>query len=137
MKMGKTGLFIIASLILGGLCAWILRREYDKIFMMEGHFHVMSTAKQDHDVVLEFPSGKEVSFNLKKSGLFDFKQSDTGEGSITVSIDGEVRDQVGYVTSMNGIVVLVIGDGKTETSQIFPSLSTKQGAAADADKPRG
>jgi hypothetical protein len=42
--------------------------------------------------------------------------------------DGENRDQVGYVTSMNSIVVLVIGEEQTEFSQIFPSLITEPGA---------
>lgn len=118
----------MASLLIGGVCAWILRGEYDKHFMMEGHFHVVSNAKQDHEVVLEFPSGKQVDFNLKKGSSFRFKQLDTGEGSVAVSIDGKVRDQVGYVTSKNSIVVLVIGDQETGFSQIFPSLSTEQGA---------
>lgn len=118
----------MASLLIGGVCAWILRGEYDKHFMMEGHFHVVSNAKQDHEVVLEFPSGKQVDFNLKKGSSFRFKQLDTGDGSVAVSIDGKVRDQVGYVTSKNSIVVLVIGDQETGFSQIFPSLSTEQGA---------
>jgi hypothetical protein len=131
MKYTKTGLTIIASILIGGLCAWMLRGEYDRIFMMEGHFHIMSNAKLDHRVDLHFPSGKHLSFNLKKGGSVDFKLPDTGEGSIAVSIDGVERDHVGYVTSMNSIVVLVIGEEQTEFSQIFPLLSAGQYAAAD------
>lgn len=104
--------------------------------MMEGHFHIMSNAKLDHKVGLNFPSGKHLIFNLKKGGSVDFKLPDTGEGSITISIDGVVRDHVGYVTSMNSIVVLVIGEEQTEFSQIFPSLSTEQNTAADGSASR-
>ena len=64
-----------------------------------------------------------------KSGSVDFMITNTGEGSITVIIDGKVRDQVGYVTSMNSIVVLTIGEDHTGYSKIFPPLYTKQGAA--------
>jgi hypothetical protein len=131
MKFTKAALIIIAPLLFGGFCAWMLRGEYDKHFMMEGHFHIVSNAKLDHKVDLNFPSGKHLGFNLKKGGSFDFKLPDTGEGSITISIDGMVRDHVGYVTSMNSIVVLVIGEEQTEFFQIFPSLSTEQSAAAD------
>lgn len=121
----KTGLIIIGSLLIGGLCTWMLRGEYDRSFMMEGHFHIVGNAKLDHHVDLHFPSGKHMSFNLKKGGSVDFKLPDTGEGSITVSIDGVVRDHVGYVTSMNGIVILVIGEEQTIFSQIFSSISAE------------
>ena len=114
----------------------MLRGEYDKHFMMEGHFHIMSTASRDHDVVLKFPSGERAGFNLKKNRSLNFKQTNTGEGSITVTIDGKDRDKIGYVSSMNNIVIIAIGDNQTRFSQIFPSLSTEQGAAGDADKLR-
>ncbi|MDC0368512.1 hypothetical protein OAN13_02345 [Opitutales bacterium] len=136
MKYAKIGSLIMISLVVGSLLAWVIRGAYDQHFMMEGYFHVVSNAKQDHEIGLKFPSGKQMDFTLKKGSSVDFKLSNTGEGSITVAIDGTVRDQVGYVTSMNSIVVLVIGDEETEFSQIFPSLITEQGSAADAAKPR-
>jgi hypothetical protein len=125
MKYAKTGLILIVFLLIGGLCAWMLRGEYDRLFMMNGHFHLVSNAKLDHRVDLHFPSGKNLRFNLKKHGFADFKLNDTGEGAIAVFIDGLERDHVGYVTAINGIVVLVIGEEQAEFSQIFPSLSTK------------
>jgi hypothetical protein len=122
MKAAKTALTIIGALFIGGLCSWILRGEYDQHFMMEGHFHIVSNAQQDHDITIIFPSEKQIHFTLKQGGTFDFRQLNTGEGSVAISIDGKLRDQVGYVTSMNSIVVLVIGDTQTQFSQIFPAL---------------
>ncbi|MEH2256972.1 hypothetical protein [Nostoc sp.] len=136
MKSAKIALFIVISVLVSGFFAWIARGEYDKHFMMDGYFHVVSNANQDHEVILGFPSQKQINFSLKKGGSLDFKLDDTGEGSITVSIDGKVRDQIGYVTSMNNIMLLVVGDEQTEFSQIFPSLVTEQGITANADKPR-
>ncbi|MCC5661521.1 hypothetical protein LC608_32150 [Nostoc sp. XA010] len=136
MKSPKTALFIVISLFVSGLLTWIGRGEYDKDFMMNGYFHVVSNANQDHEVVLGFPSQKLQKFSLKKGGSFDFKLDDTGEGSISVSIDGKVRDKIGYVTSMNNTVVLVVGDERTEFSQIFPSLVSEQGTTVNAPKPR-
>jgi hypothetical protein len=126
MKATKTALIIIGALFIGGLCSWVLRGEYDQHFMMEGHFHIVSNAQQDHDITITFPSEERIHFTLRKGGSFDFRQLNTGEGSVTISIDGKRRDHVGYVTSMNGIVVLVIGDTQTQFSQIFPSLNVEQ-----------
>ena len=136
MRIVRTVFLSGVLVLIGGAFAWFARGEYDKHFMMEGHFHIVSRADQDHEVVLKFPSGKQVDFNLKKNGSVDFVITDTGEGSITVIVDGRVRDQVGYVTSMNSIVVLIIDEDHTGFSQIFPSLYTEQGAAADAGKRR-
>ena len=127
MRFAKTGFIIIVSLLLGGLSAWLLRGEYDKHFMMEGNFHVVSCADREHMVSLAFPSGQKKNFNLKKGGFADFKLLGTGEGSITVSIDGKPRDRVGYVP-INGIVILVIDEERTVFSQIFPSLKTEKQA---------
>jgi hypothetical protein len=136
MKIAKSFLIIIAAFTIGGVCTWILRGEYDKHLMMEGHFHIISTASQHHDVILKFPSGEQVDFNLKKGGSHNFNLTNTGEGSIAVAINGKDRDQIGYVTSMNSIVVLAIGDKQTEFSQIFPSLITEQIDTRVADKRR-
>jgi hypothetical protein len=131
MRFAKVGLLIVLSLFIGGLFSWILRGEYDEHLMMEGHFHIVSNTKQDHRVTLRFPSGKQMDFNLKKGDSVDFKLYETGEGSIAVSIDGNLRDHVGYVTSMNSIVVLVIGEEETLFSQIYPLLTTEQKRGAD------
>ena len=131
MKKSKVLLSIFTSFIVGWLCAWLLRGEIDKQFMMEGHFHIVSTASQNFDVVLKFPSGEYERFDLKSGGTYSFKQTETGEGSITIVINGADREQVGYVTSLNSIVVLTVSDNKTSFSQIFPSLNT---ATVDSKK---
>ena len=136
MKYVRMGSLILISLVIGSLLAWVIRGTYDQHFMMDGYFHVVSNAKQDCEIGLRFPSGKQVDFILKKGRSFDFKLSNTGEGSISVAIDGTARDQVGYVTTMNSMVVLVIGDEETNFSQVSPSRITEQGTPADAKIPR-
>jgi hypothetical protein len=121
-------ILIIAGFILVGATAWVGRGLYDEIFMMEGRFHVISLADKDHDVVLDFPSGKRVELELAKGATTDFQLLNTGEGSITITVDGKKRDEVGYVTSINGTIVLTIAADDTGFSQIW---STPQGLKAD------
>jgi hypothetical protein len=125
MKYVRMGSVILISLVIGSLLAWVIRGTYDQHFMMDGCFHVVSNAKQDCEIGLRFPSGKQVDFTLEKGSSVDFKVYNTGEGGISVSVDGKARDLVGYVTSMNSMVVLVIDDEKTNFSQVFPSLVTE------------
>ena len=100
--------------------SWILRGFYDRIFMYEGHFHITSTASEDYDIELSFPSGQSYSFGLPSLGSHTFVMTETGEGGIQVMIDGKVREKVGYVTSMKEICVLSIGDRAVVFSQLFP-----------------
>lgn len=122
MEMIRNIIFAVLFFLLGGSAAWVARGEYDKYFMLEGRFHVVSHANQDYQVILEFPSGKDVEFELKQNGTFDFVMPETGEGAILVIIDGDVHDSIGYVTSTNSLIVLTISDNQTTFSQIFPSL---------------
>ena len=119
MKFARNKLLIILTILICGASIWMLRGLYDEHFMMEGRFHIVSSASRDHKVTLIFPSGKQTDFNLEKGSYFDFKLVDTGEGSITILIDGLEREKVGYVTSMNSIIVLVIGDEQSNFSYIF------------------
>ena len=114
-------LFATAGM-LSGVLTWVIRGEYDRHFMMEGAFHVVSHSSKAHEILLKFPSGKTKEFKLEAGAVTDFRLMETGEGSIMVSLDGEFRDLVGYVTSMNSMIVLVIGEETTGFSQIFPSL---------------
>ena len=125
MKPAKTVLLLLVAMFVSGISAWLLRGEYDRQFMLAGHFHIVSNASQDHQVTLVFPSKQQKSFKLKQGSSFDFQLSDTGEGAIAVTIDGKARDQVGYVTTLNSPVILVIGDRQTVFSQIFPSQVAK------------
>ncbi len=114
-------LFTTLAMLSGGI-SWIARGKYDHYFMMEGAFHVINHGKGTHEVLLRFPSGKTKKFNLGAGATTHFRLKETGEGSIEVTLDGKARDEVGYVTSMNGIVVLVIGEKTTNFSQIFPAI---------------
>ncbi len=120
--MIKAIILFTASTLLAGILAWMGRGVYDRHFMMQGAFHIVSHSSEAHEVLLKFPSGKTKKFNLQPGATTDFRLMETGEGSIMVSLGGKPRDTVGYVTSMNDIVVLVIGDEATGFSQIFPAL---------------
>ena len=120
--MIKAMILFVTAAVLSGTASWIARGVYDHHFMRDGTFHVVSHCTEAHEILLKFPSGKTKEFKLEPGAVTDFRLMKTGEGSITVSLDGEFRDAVGYVTSMNSIVVLVIGEETTGFSQIFPAL---------------
>ena len=44
----------------------------------------------------------------------------TGEGSIDVTIDGTGKDDVGYLTTMNGMVILTVAENSIIFSQFSP-----------------
>lgn len=116
-------LLIIA---LGGVAGWFVRGEYDELFMHEGVFHVVNLSNQNLDVTLEFPSGHQENMSLRANGSTDFVLHNTGEGSISVTVDQNKLGDVGYVTSMNNITVLAISPKEAVFSQIFPSLISEQ-----------
>ena len=111
--------------------SWIVRGFYDRIFMYEGHFHITSTASEDYEIEISFPSGQSYSFGLPSLGSHTFVMTETGEGSIKVVVDGKVSEKVGYVTSMNNICVLSIGDRAVVFSQLFPRSAARQGETSD------
>lgn len=120
MRLAKTAFLLLVSFFVGGGMAWFIRGKYDQIFLIEGHFHVVSASSQDHEVILQFPSGKKLDFTLTREGSFNFVVQETGEGSITVIVDDKMPIQVGYVTSLNGLVILVIDEDKTVYSLFSP-----------------
>jgi hypothetical protein len=121
---------IAGSLILVGLIgaalAWFARGVWDEQFLMEGHFHVTNHSDENVDVELQFPSGAKFDCELQGSGSADFRIKNTGEGSVKVLVNGKVVDSVGYVTSMNSIVILSVSESRVVFSQIFPSIKTEQ-----------
>ena len=118
--MAKAMILFATTTVLSGTLCWLTRGVYDRHFMMEGVFHVVSHSSEAHQILLKFPSGKTKKFTLDPGAVTNFRLKGTGEGYIAVNLDGEARDLVGYVTSMNSIVVLVIGEKTTNFSQIFP-----------------
>lgn len=124
---------IISSLILAGVIgatiAWFARGVWDETFMMENHFHISNHSDKDIDVEIQFPSGAKFDSKLQGWGCTDFRVDSTGEGSVQVLVNGKVVGDVGYVTSMNSIVVLSVNESKVGFSQIFPGLKTEQVSA--------
>lgn len=129
MKYIKTIILISISICI--FIGWFFRGIYDNAFMMTGLVHIINNTKNDHAIDLKFPSGKVVNFNLKVEGFADQKVTNTGEGGIIVTVDGKDRSPVGYVTTMNNPIVLVINDDSIGFSQIFPSLITEPKNVAD------
>lgn len=120
-----SGLYLL-SIALGAIGGWFVRGEYDELFMHEGVFHVVNLSNQNLDVTLGFPSGHQENMSLRANGSTDFVLHNTGEGSISVTVDQNKLGDVGYVTSMNNITVLAISPKEAVFSQIFPSLISEQ-----------
>jgi len=117
---------LFVGALVGGILSWMVRGAWDEQFMLEGRFHVVSVLNEDHDVTLRFPSGRQVNFPLEKGSTEDFRVTGTGEGSVEVLVDGAPKGRVGYVTSMNTQIILVITENGVRVSRIYPSLDTEQ-----------
>jgi hypothetical protein len=107
-------------LVIWSLAAtWFLRGVYDKqYFGLYGHFQVVDLKQswddgkpQPREVQLVFPSGHTEVFT-PRYGTYFFELDDTGEGSIRAIVDGVDYGEGGYVTSMNGPQILILGDGE-------------------------
>ena len=112
--------------MIGAAAAWFARGVWDEAFMMENHFHISNQSDKDIDLEIQFPSGAKFDSKLQGGGSSDFRVDSTGEGSVKVLVNGKVIGDVGYVTSMNSIVVLSVNESKVRFSQIFPGLKTEQ-----------
>lgn len=126
MRFLKIASCLILAALVGATIAWIVRGIWDEEFMMEGHFHVINHSDKNLDVELRFPSGAILDCDLQGSGSEDFRINNTGEGSVKVLVNGKLVDSVGYVTSMNSIVILTVSETGVGFSQIFPGLKTEQ-----------
>ena len=86
--------------------------------MLEGQVVAVNATAKDHTVRFEFPSGEEIEANLNAGVSSRFVVGKTGEGSVDVTVDGTPRDGVGYVTSMNGMIILTIAEDRVVFSQV-------------------
>ena len=102
---------------------WFGKGLYDRIFMLEGHVVVVNATAEDHKIQCSFPSGQKLEVALKAGTSLRSLVGKTGEGSVDIVIDGTRREEVGYVTSMNGLIILTIGEDRIVLSQV--SLSTR------------
>lgn len=112
----------IAIIILVGIALWFGRGKYDQLFMMSGRFHIINNSKSDNEIKLVFPNQTQASFRLKPMGVIDIQNDNTGEGSITVFVNNQKIDTVGYVTTQNALSILSICDREVSFSQIFNSI---------------
>jgi hypothetical protein len=111
----------VVALCLTAAAAWTARGFHDEHFLLEGRVHVINHAQVGRRVTLSFPSGASTELDLPARGSVDLLVPETGEGSIRVAIDGVERDEVGYVTSINDPIVLVVGEHATTFSQVRAS----------------
>lgn len=117
--MLKIAFTALMALLVGAAGSWFLRGEFDRLVWGNNQFHVMNTADKPFSVTLVFPSKVEHVVTLTPGQSEDIHVDETGEGSIAIKIGGKVREQVGYVTTMNPLTVLAIGANKTHFSQVF------------------
>ena len=97
---------------------WFGRGLYDRLFILEGHVVVVNATAKDHTIRFAFPAGEEMEIDLKAGVSSRSVVGKTGEGSVDVTIDGNRRDEVGYVTSMNGMIILTIAEDRVIFSQV-------------------
>lgn len=105
------------SLFCFGL-AWILRGYYDSHFLLEGHLHLSNPRQESIELQLRFPSGYETQLQLKQGESRTLYTPSTGEGSIQIHINQRETHQLGYVTSLNGMIVLQLSN-PPHFSQVF------------------
>ncbi len=114
---------LLAAALLVMVCAgaaWVLRGMYDRMFMLEGVFLVTNAGGSDIQVELTFPSGESREFQLVKGASRTFVLSDTGEGGIGVRVGNSPVATTGYVTSINDMCVIAVGDSTVSFSQLIP-----------------
>ena len=117
----KTGKITVMILLLIFVAAtWLGRGLYDKLFMLEGQVFVVNATAENHTIKLTFPLGEELKVNLKTGDSSRFVIGKTGEGSIDVTIDGTGKDDVGYLTTKNGMMILTIAEDSVIFSQFSP-----------------
>ena len=117
----KTGKITVMILLLIFVAAtWLGRGLYDKLFMLEGQVFVVNATAENHTIKLTFPLGEELKVNLKAGDSSRFVIGKTGVGSIDVTIDGTGKDDVGYLTTKNGMMILTIAEDSVIFSQFSP-----------------
>ncbi|MDP6988159.1 MAG: hypothetical protein QF903_01605 [Planctomycetota bacterium] len=107
---------LAAAVVAAGI-AWVARGIYDEIAMDEGVFHVVNAAATQRTIELALPSGERRSAVIESGQAVDFHVENAGEGAVSVMADAEVVDSVGYVTTHNGLVVIVVQSDRALFSQ--------------------
>ncbi|WP_107667369.1 hypothetical protein [Cyanothece sp. BG0011] len=108
--MSKKKYVILTTVAVIG--SWFARGVYDDLKFYNGYCHVINGTEEDKIIELTFPSGESTKANIQPRNLTTFAVSNTGEGSIAVKSDGQEIGNVGYVTSFNPPIIIVVMDNK-------------------------
>ena len=109
--------FIIAVLFTAA--GWFSKGAWDSVFYLHGRVHIVNTLSTKPDVSLTFPSGEIFELKFDKAHSKNIYVGNTGEGSISVVVDGEKIKCDSYVTSVNGLIVITITNEEAIFSQVF------------------
>jgi hypothetical protein len=115
-RRGTIALVILLPIVIAA--TWIGRGCYDRLFILEGQVVVVNATTEDHTIGLAFPSGEKIDIDLKAGASARSMIGKTGEGSLSLTIDGSRRSEEGYLTSMNGMTILTINDDRVIFSQV-------------------
>ena len=112
---------MLVSVFLLSICVattWLGRGVYDRMFLLEEQVFLVNATNEAHTIELAFPSGEKLKLNLKGGASSRLKFGKTGEGSVTFTIDGTRKEDVGYVTSRNGMIVIAVTHDRVIFSQV-------------------
>ncbi|MGK7939808.1 MAG: hypothetical protein AB4062_06590 [Crocosphaera sp.] len=98
--------------------SWFVRGFYDELMLYKGYFHVINGTDNNKTIELTFPSGESKNANINPGNLNTFVVFNTGEGSISIKSDGQDLGNVGYITTFNPPIVIVVMDDKVIFSYI-------------------
>lgn len=86
---------------------------------------IVNESPEDHDIQVEFPSGKILDARVTSRGSHTFRVKDTGEGGLKVVVDGSTRTKkngCGYVTSINPPTILVVGEDSVTSYTVWTDV---------------
>ncbi len=109
---------LVILLPIFAVASWLGRGLYDRLYLLDGQVVIVNATGEDHAVRFTFPTDEEMEVDLKAGASSRSMIGDTGEGAIAVTIDGNCREEVGYVTSMNGMIILTIDEDRVIFSQV-------------------
>ncbi|NJK33695.1 MAG: hypothetical protein HC919_01405 [Oscillatoriales cyanobacterium SM2_2_1] len=114
---------LIAVALIASFLAWQVRGLYDGLGVGHNLFHVVNTTKVNQAVVVSFPSGTSYQLSIPAESATEFMESKTGEGGIRLT-SGAKTYQLGYVTSINPMIVIAISDTNATVTQVLPVKKT-------------
>ena len=96
--------------------------DTDELMFYKGYVHLINGTKEQKNIELIFPSGESRKANIHPGKSRTFFVLNTGEGSITVNLDGQEIDKVGYVVVPNSPIAIVA----MEDRAIFSIISIQR-----------